>query len=258
MSTPIVELKGTHRQQGQQHGEALGPVIAEICGEILTWDDWKPHRTEWAMGLAETNMLRLCPGLVEEMRGIAEGSGLSYREILAYNALADIWLANRFCTAMGWLDTPDGPVIGKTNDIGQHKEKYHHPFHRVSGDGGASVWATWPGSVWVNAFVNEGLSGGGASLGMEARNVDGVPSNCVWRVLMDGCRSVDEMLAMCDRVPVMHHPAHNVFADSTGKLVAIELTPEGTFCCQGPGAPFVRATNHFCPGPYERRLLFWT
>jgi hypothetical protein len=40
----------------------------------------------------------------------------------AYNVIADIWMVHAFCTALGWADGAAGPVIGKTNDIGQHNE----------------------------------------------------------------------------------------------------------------------------------------
>ncbi|MFQ6098526.1 MAG: C45 family autoproteolytic acyltransferase/hydrolase [Armatimonadota bacterium] len=254
MDSLTVELSGRYRQQGRQHGEALAPVIREIQDEVLTWDNWESAKVDALLESVEGNLSRFAPGIVEEMRGIAEGSGIPYRDILAYNALADIWMVHRFCTAIGWADTPDGPIIGKTNDIGQHKEKYHHPFRRRSGDGLPAVWATWPGTVWTNCFVNEaGLAHGGASLGIKARNPVGIPSNCMYRVIMDRCQTVDDVTALCERVPIMHHPSHNVFADDSGALVATELTPEGNRVCQGPGRDAVFVTNHFCAGPYEGR-----
>ncbi len=255
MEDLVVELSGSYRQQGRQHGEALAAVIQEIVSEVVTWEKFEqPERVEWVMGLLETNLRDLAPGVLEEIQGIAEGSGLPYRDILALNVIADIWQAQRFCSAMGWADTPDGPIIGKTNDIGQHKEKYHQPFRRRSGDGLPAVWATWPGTVWSNCFVNErGLAFGGASLGMQARNERGIGSNCMLRVIMDRCGTVEEVVKLCDRIPVMHHPAHNVYCDLQGTLAALELTPEGTYVCQGPGVSYARATNHFCPGPFEGR-----
>jgi len=34
----IVEVSGTYREQGRQHGEALGSVIELILSEVLTKD----------------------------------------------------------------------------------------------------------------------------------------------------------------------------------------------------------------------------
>ena len=252
MSDLTVELSGSYREQGRQHGEALAPIIREILDEMLKRDSWDAAKVEWVLGSLEANLTQHAPGVVEEMHGIAEGSGAPYQDILAYNAIADIWMVHSFCTAMGWSDAPGGPLVGKTNDIGQHKEKYHHPFRRRSGEGLPAVWATWPGTVWSNCFVNvHGVTHGGASLTMTARNEAGVPSNCMYRIVMDQCASVEEVLGVCERIPVMHHPSHNVLADAAGTMLATELTPLGCHVCQPAGQSCARVTNHFCPGPYE-------
>jgi len=252
MGELTVELSGSYRDQGRQHGEALASVIREIVGEIVVRDGWDPEKVDALMGRLQSNLRRFAPGVLDEVEGIAEGSALPREDILAYNAIADIWMVHRFCTTLGWPDTPDGPVVGKTNDIGQHKEKYHHPFRRRSGDGLPAVWATWPGTVWSNCFVNgRGVAQGGASLGLNLRNEAGIPSNCMFRVLMDRCESLEDVIRVCGEVPVMHHPAHNVFADGGGAMVGLELTPQGVRVCQPSGAAYVRATNHFCPGPWE-------
>ena len=254
MGDLTVDLSGTYREQGRQHGEALASIIGEILSEVLKKDTWEAPKVEWLFCTVEANLGREAPGVMEEMRGIAEGSGQTYKDILAYNALADIWMVHAFCSSLGWAETPDGPVVGKTNDIGQHREKYHHPFRRRSGEGLPAVWATWPGTVWSNCFVNaHGVTHGGASLGMRSRNEQGIPSNCMYRIAMDRCTSVEEVVSLCESLPVMHHPSHNVLADATGTLLALELTPEGCFVCQPPGRSYARVTNHFCPGPYEGR-----
>lgn len=249
-----VELSGSVREQGRQHGEALAPVIAEVSGEVLTWDQWDPAKVDALLDSVTATMSAHAPNLLEEMEGIAEGSGLPQRDVLAYNALADLWMVHRFCTATAWSDTPEGAVLGKTNDIGQNKERYHQPFVRRSGAGPAAVWATWPGTVWANCFVNQaGLAFGGASLTMQARNLAGIPSNCMLRLVMDECASGTQVVELCQRVPVMHHPAHIVLAEADGSVMGLELTPEGVFVCQPPGAPVVWGTNHFCPGPFAGR-----
>lgn len=254
MSELTVELSGSYREQGRQHGEALAAIIEEVADETLAKRDLGAEQTRWVIGLLEENFQRLAPGALEEMRGISEGSGVPYEKLFAYNCCAAISAADDYCSAVGWADTPDGPIIGKTNDIGQNKAKYHHPFRRRSGEGLAAVWATWPGTVWSNCFVNAaGLAYGGASLNMHARNEAGIDMNCLLRVLMDRCSSIDEMLELFDRVPIVHSPQHNVMCDEQGKQIAVEHTPEGCHVCQGPGEPFVRGTNHFCPGPFQER-----
>lgn len=252
----VIEVAGSYRDQGRQHGEALAGVIAEIIAEIVPWDRWDHQRVDSTLAVVEANLRRHAPWLLQDMLGIAEGAGLTYREVLAYNAVVDISAAHAACTAMAWAQSPEGPIIGKTNDIGKDMGKYHQVIRRSSGEGLAALWFTWPGAVWGAAFVNEaGLAYGGASLTMRAQNPAGIPSNCALRVLCDVCGSVDDVLTTLEHTPVMHHPAHCVLShcghDGIDTTVALEMTPEGTFVCQGTGRPYVAVTNHFCPGPYE-------
>jgi isopenicillin-N N-acyltransferase-like protein len=250
----VIELSGSFREQGRQHGEAMAGTIKEIIAEVVPWDTWTSDRADPMLARVEGNLKRFAPGLLEELEGIAEGCGLSYRKVLTYSAFVDVGMAHQWCTAMAWSDSPDGPVLGKTNDIGRHQEKYHQLFRRRSGDGLPAIWFTWPGTVWGGCFLNgAGVASGGASLGMAARNEAGVPSNCMLRILMDRCDSLDAVLRTLDEVPVMHHPQHNVTCWSEGGAMALEFTPEGTFVCQDAGNPYVVATNHFCEGPFVGR-----
>jgi isopenicillin-N N-acyltransferase-like protein len=246
-----VELCGTYREQGRQHGEALAPVIAEIISEIVHWENWNVGRAEAALAEAERQLAQWAPWLVEEMQGIAEGAGLPYRDVLAYNGVVEANHAQSFCTTLGWADTPVGAIIGKTNDIGRHHEKYHWPLIRRGGEGPRAVWVTWPGTIWANCLVNEsGVALGGSSLNMKD-HAPGIPSNCMYRIVMDTCHSVPEALEACHRIPIQVHPQHDLFADTTNTLAGAEVTPVGTNVCQPPGAPAVFITNHFCPGPYQ-------
>ena len=82
------------------------------------------------------------------------------------------------------MDTPVGTIIGKNNDIGENKAKYHIPHRYAFPDGHKALIFTWPGTVWANAFVNEsGLAFGGASVGSAAIDPAGFPSNFVFRVV---------------------------------------------------------------------------
>ena len=255
MIEPIcVDVTGTYRNQGRQHGEALAGTIKEIIAEIVPWSQWDEARVDGMLGTVEANLRRFTPGIIEEMHGIAEGSGLTYREILAYNALVDVSMMHQWCTAVAWADSPEGPVVGKTNDIGQHHEKYHQMYRRRSGEGLPALWFSWPGTAWGGCFVNSGgVASGGASLGMNARHPDGIPCNCMLRVLADEAETLEAFLGCLDRVPVMHHPQHNVCSWAGGQTVAIEITPEGPHVCQSADEPFVAVTNHFCDGPFVGR-----
>lgn len=91
----VVDLEGTPRARGQQHGEALRDVIEEhhrrwyaALGEALDADPLPYLDTL----LAETRLLNVAeaetPELVDELHGIAEGSGVPFARVFA-RALSD-------------------------------------------------------------------------------------------------------------------------------------------------------------------------
>jgi isopenicillin-N N-acyltransferase like protein len=105
---PVLQLSGTPRNRGRAHGEALRKPIAELR------ERWRAslvarfgaHPDNFiATFLAETRFAdaiqRRSPPLLEEIEGIAEGSGRSRDETLAFQFMDEEWWfgAARFGTA---------------------------------------------------------------------------------------------------------------------------------------------------------------
>ena len=93
-----VEVKGTPYERGFQHGKALRKVIRPTLNRFkynmvseflnaaetdLTWIDYKKFFYE-ETGLYK-NAVEQVPDLVEEIRGIAEGAGLDFKDVFAFN-----------------------------------------------------------------------------------------------------------------------------------------------------------------------------
>jgi isopenicillin-N N-acyltransferase-like protein len=97
-STATVELRGTPRERGRAHGEALRERIAAVreqWRESLTARfGVRPHSFIETF-LAETRfvdaMRRWTPALLEETEGIAEGSGRPLDETLAFQFMDEEW-----------------------------------------------------------------------------------------------------------------------------------------------------------------------
>ena len=119
----VVELRGTHREIGLQHGRLLSREIRAL------YDAYVLH------GLVEkeqrsiddlTNVARhyepfIPAELREELHGIAEGSGLPYDHILVMNTFADALLGKspRFCSAVA-VHGSDGLLVGRNLDWVDH------------------------------------------------------------------------------------------------------------------------------------------
>lgn len=95
----IVHLKGTPRQRGRVHGEALRSLIT------AGMERWKGsihestgrHPDEYLdRFVEETDFMsaieRWAPHLLDEVRGIGEGAGISFRDVYAYQLMDEEWI----------------------------------------------------------------------------------------------------------------------------------------------------------------------
>ncbi|WP_191859856.1 C45 family autoproteolytic acyltransferase/hydolase [Hanstruepera ponticola] len=122
-------LTGTGYELGLQHGKMLKTEI----GEIVT--KWKANTTKYFKKDAELTLddfykqanyeaaiKKWTPDLYEEVRGIAEGSGQAFRDILVLNLLDEFWvyideLYNHHCSDVG---VPS--INGSTSYIAQNMD----------------------------------------------------------------------------------------------------------------------------------------
>lgn len=89
---------GSGRERGRAHGEELRPRIEAA---LARWDEdaarrsGRTAREHVAAFLAGTSFAAACerhtPDLLDEVRGIAEGSGARFERILAYNLMDEEW-----------------------------------------------------------------------------------------------------------------------------------------------------------------------
>lgn len=99
----VLELRGTPRQRGQTHGEALRDKIAELME--IWFDDLRSNRkmdpADCIDDFLENTRFpqaikKWTPDLLEEVRGLAEGSGIDYKTIFAYQVGEEEgWYARR-------------------------------------------------------------------------------------------------------------------------------------------------------------------
>jgi isopenicillin-N N-acyltransferase like protein len=106
---PLVDLSGSPRERGRQHGQAVpGRIkhgIAMYAESLLkNGVDWKEleRRAEAMVPVVD----KFDPSYVEEMRGIAEGSGQPFAGIMLMNARTEMVAAARKQQVQ--KDVPDG------------------------------------------------------------------------------------------------------------------------------------------------------
>ena len=103
-----IQCSGTPYDIGLQHGQ---DAKTEVLGSIDFYRDFflKKCKLDWpaVQGVAqkfEPNLKTLCPDLVDEMRGVADGAGVDFESILALNVRTEIayGMMSDGCTAFAW------------------------------------------------------------------------------------------------------------------------------------------------------------
>lgn len=243
-----LDLEGSHHQIGEPAGKATADLIRRMVRqhhrEHLCRRD---HAFKSAVARLEANARRIAPELLEEIGGIAEGCGLPYEEILAYNCLTEIVGVDvEGCTNFAFSDTELGPAIAKTNDGTAPDNDWFYVVERIHhNDGRELMMATWAGTVWLVAGINGGgLAIAATSSDGKDENWDGLPTNMLTRLALERCSSVGEAVTLLSETPFTMHSMSITLADSKGRLVVLERSP-ANFALRKPENHAIFCVNHF-------------
>ena len=97
---PFIEISGAPRERGRQYGEAArGQIQRSVAfyrdayarAAKLSWDEVRARAPRW-VPLIDAYL----PGVVDEVRGIGEGAGVSFEDILALNGRGELSAGNPF------------------------------------------------------------------------------------------------------------------------------------------------------------------
>ncbi len=162
----VVDLTGTPYEMGRIHGRTLRPEILELVKRwkedlektyrvpadvfvrtLLEKTDFKPAIDRWT------------PGLLDEVRGIADGAGVDFDTIYAYQLVDEIWamdadLGLSKCTSIAAGKRKGSPAfVAQTLDI----PAFYHGFQTVlrirdKRDGLEALVFTIPGVVAANGL----------------------------------------------------------------------------------------------------------
>ncbi|MFH1523601.1 MAG: C45 family peptidase [Chloroflexota bacterium] len=125
---PLVRVSGTHREMGQQIGEASKKQVLHSInnGRTLLADAYEQLELTWEGAQIQTRKYipfaqERYPQYVEEMIGIAEGAGVAFDDLAVINAIEAVTsdaLHLTRCTSMAVNDerTADGHVLMAHNE----------------------------------------------------------------------------------------------------------------------------------------------
>ena len=251
---------GSAYEIGFQHGASCPEAVR------MAWAAWgrvegiEAARLEAGIRLVEGRLQRFFPEVLEEIRGIAEGSGVPYDRILAMNCLCAVVPGageGPACSTIGFADSDAGVLLGKTADWeveGEEDVVAWQRYQPADGQGYGFVHYGCAGTLWSEGGLNE------AGMGMVLNGLPGSgakPDSLHWLPLCRGvlqhCRDVREALEFLGRYDVMYWGFNLVLADAGGDLAFVEVVP-GAQAVGRPQGDYLVHTNHcVCPETLEHQ-----
>lgn len=206
-------LEGTAYQRGLVHGETLRSQIQELIGIWKTdlgavfGTDADQHIHHF---LLRTNLVpaieEWTPDLLDEVRGMADGSGLSFETLLAFQLLDELWAYNEtaagaHCTSIGLRASgPEPTYVAQTIDV----ETFRHGFQTVlhvqySDSDLEAFFVTSAGLIGFNGMNNRGIGLCCNFVPLNSRQ-EGLPVTCIVRGVL-ARESAQEARGFLRRVP---------------------------------------------------------
>lgn len=272
---PVLELTGTPFQRGTMHGQL---ARAQVAGSVRCYAslfascgiDWLEAQTRAAEYL---DIIAGCGGgILEEIEGIAMGSGFSVNEILALNCRTEILpptflgmettnsdAARRKNTALGIF------AIGECTSVAVAGSRCADGNTRV-----AQNWdwigfqrsnvlalrvlrdAPWPSFLTLTEagiLAKIGVNDHGVAAGLNIlratndREQPGIPVHIFQRMALD-CASVDAVVLLAKSL-AFAASSNAILGDATGNVCSLEYSPSGAAAIL-PDQGVVAHTNHFC------------
>ena len=256
----VVELAGTPFERGLEHGTRLRGEIAELVPaftkDLAQAIGGESHSAS-ARFLSATHydaaIRRFTPTLLDEVRGVALGSGQSYEDMLAYQLADEIWAQARLlfahkCTTIG-VDRDGGrPALVAQNmdlPVWMHAHptvlRIRHPDKDLE-----SLVVTLPGMLGGNGLNSKRVAVGVNTVLQIRACTDGLPVTFVVRGLLE---QEDQASAFAFLTRVRH-------ASGQAYTIGGPDTVRGFECSAGKVVPF--STQAFASAPGGRARTWHT
>ena len=258
----VYDLRGSFFEVGLQHGRLLKSEIVEEAGPALKVFSENLGKSEgkaldWIVSRYEPVFMDLVPSAIEEIRGMAEGSGLGYpyaffaatrdgMKIPGRGKPIDKESPDPSCTAFvcGKEATRDGKVlVGQTKDTAAPLSRYRI-MRVVLASGERRVLLNYPGWMANICVTSRGMAFTGNSL--YAREPDGetVPFSLLKRLVLES-RSVSEVLKKIEGLSFEN--LCTMMGDAGGHLVCLETAAGRRWIKDVSGQAFGHANSVLSP-----------
>jgi len=218
-----ITLIGSAYERGLQQGRVYGLLLQELQKKCPVWlGAMSQGRVKEILDNMVNALMTISPEMVEELRGISNGSGLSFGDVCTVNFVSAI-AALGGCTNLISLKTEAGPALAKTSDIGD--DYVYYSVQSVEPDQGYKYLAvSWVGCLWAELGMNAaGLAVGTSSAPTQLGQIgEGIPTQEYPRVILERCGTLAEAVAFCQQTPMAGKGLNIALLDAAGKGAVVE------------------------------------
>jgi len=229
-----IELEGSAYERGLKHGKFLKPEIKAVTDSLLNDIEKTTNinpRDFISKFLSETDFLseikKWTPELLEEIKGISDGSGIDY-EIIFMHQLGDEFFFNteyimaHKCSSIGINKTSNHSSIAAQNmDI----PKYFHGYQTVmkikNKNGIESMILTIPGHIGITGMNNKQVSVNCNILMQLDYQRKGLPVSFIVRGLLN-MSSTDQAINFLHQIN--HASGQNYLIGGKDKVMSLECS----------------------------------
>ena len=279
---PVLQLSGTPFERGRMHGQI---ARAQVTGSVRCYASlFASCGIDWAEAQRRAaeyrDIIAGCGGgMIEEIEGIAIGSGFNVNEILALNCRTEILpptflgmettnsdAARRKNTAIGLFDIGECTSVAVTGARcvdGQTRVAQNWDWIGYQRDNVVALRvlreAPWPSFLTLTEagiLAKIGINDYGVAVGLNIlratndRQQLGIPVHIFQHMALD-CTSVDAVVALAQSL-AFAASSNAILGDASGNVCALEYSPSGAAAIP-PDQGVIAHTNHFC----DPRLAEW-
>ena len=227
----FIEAEGSPFEVGRRLGRHARDIVAQYLVRTHAWASVMAFRDHSRIAAARALTAARFPRYLQELEGMAEGLGLPFDEVFAWNCRGDVWaMAPDGCTT---VLLPDG-AGGEAGPLLAHNEDGHPGLRRgcalahLRPAGGKAFTAfVYPASLPGHTFA---VTGAGLVLtvnNIRARDAgDGLPRMVLARAVLD-CETLDAAAGLVEGAPRAGAFHFSLAQVGDARLVSVEFTHAG-------------------------------
>lgn len=230
-----VNFSGSGYELGLQHGKLLKTEIGEVVEKMkqntainLEKDAEQVLNDFHSYANFNESIKKYTPELYEEIRGIAEGSGQAFNDIMVLNLLDEFWvyinnIENHHCSGMG-IPSINGSTsyIAQNLDIEKYTDGYQILMRLARTDARPEqLILTHPGLIGLNGMNETGIGACMNTLMQLKASASGLPVAFIVRRIINSTNKND-LLSFIQTVP--HASGQNYIIGIKGEVYDFEAS----------------------------------